>query len=300
MASHFEDEDPTVKECANCGSKDNLGRCSKCHQAWFCSLKCQKAYWPFHKEWCTRNDFADLIEKQEPKFAKWMRKHGKQAVLKDDEVDRLERKIATMEDMYGKADPKPLPPSYTPADLKRMANAEEQALLEDLSQTREEKYWAEVEIPEKLGLQCPKYKWRQNQSYVEVFVRLPAGTSGKAVFVDLQTNLLSVTVDGQEYLKGELYAPIKQDMSVWVIYDNMLEIVMLKRYRKDHYEDGKSNADTFWYSVFWKGRDEEVLQLAHPPTEYYSTEYEREDKPLHKRVGKYAGGHSEQADDRPK
>jgi len=83
MASHFEDEDPTVKECANCGSKDNLGRCSKCHQAWFCSLKCQKAYWPFHKEWCTRNDFADLIEKQEPKFAKWMRKHGKQAVLKD-------------------------------------------------------------------------------------------------------------------------------------------------------------------------------------------------------------------------
>jgi hypothetical protein len=43
----------------------------------------QQAYWPFHKEWCTRNDFADLIEKQEPKFAKWMRKHGKQAVLKD-------------------------------------------------------------------------------------------------------------------------------------------------------------------------------------------------------------------------
>jgi hypothetical protein len=42
-----------------------------------------------------------------------------------------------MEDMYGKADPKPLPPSYTPEDLKRMANAEEQALLEDMSQTRE-------------------------------------------------------------------------------------------------------------------------------------------------------------------
>ena len=71
--------------------------------------------------------------------------------------------------------------------------------------------------------------------------------------------------------------------------EHILEIVMLERNRKNHYEDGKTNADTFWYSVFWKGRPEEMLQLTNPPTEYYSSEYEREEKPLHKRVGKYAG-----------
>mmetsp|Transcript_10172 Transcript_10172/g.21196 ORF Transcript_10172/g.21196 Transcript_10172/m.21196 type:complete len:291 (-) Transcript_10172:157-1029(-) len=289
MASHFEEEDNIVKECANCGSKDSLGRCSRCHQAWFCSLKCQKAYWPFHKEWCTRNDFADVIEKHEPKFAKWMRKHGKQAVLKDDEVNRLERKVATMEDMYGKADPKPLPPAYTSEDLKKMVLAEEQSLLEDTRQTREDKYWREICIPENLGLQCPKYKWRQNQSYVEVYVQLPAGTKANAIVVELQTNSLSVTIEGQTYLRGDLYAPIKQDMSVWVIHEQILEVVMLKRNRKNQYEDKKTNADTFWYSVFWKGRPEEVLQLKQPPIEYYSSEFEREEKPLHKRVGKYAG-----------
>ena len=50
-----------------------------------------QAYWPFHKAACFRNEFADQIERQEPKFARWMRGHRKLAVLKDDEVDRLER-----------------------------------------------------------------------------------------------------------------------------------------------------------------------------------------------------------------
>ncbi len=66
-------------------------RCSRCHQAWFCGPACQRAYWPFHKSACRRNDFADAIEASEPKFAGWMRRHGKLAVLKDDEVERLER-----------------------------------------------------------------------------------------------------------------------------------------------------------------------------------------------------------------
>lgn len=57
-----------------------------------------------------------MIEESEPKFANWMRKHGKLAVLKDDEVDRLERaaKAASgpsrqdvMESMYGRLEPKP-------------------------------------------------------------------------------------------------------------------------------------------------------------------------------------------------
>ena len=47
-----------------------------------------QAYWPVHKPECKRNEFADAIQEKEPKFAAWMRNHGKQAVLKDDEVDR--------------------------------------------------------------------------------------------------------------------------------------------------------------------------------------------------------------------
>ena len=42
-----------------------------------------QSYWPFHKEICHKNDFADAIESAEPKFARWMRKHGKQATIKD-------------------------------------------------------------------------------------------------------------------------------------------------------------------------------------------------------------------------
>lgn len=75
-----------------------------------------QAYWPFHKTQCRRHEFADLIEESEPKFARWMRAHGKLAVLKDDEVDRLERAAAAasgpsrqevMESMYGRLEPKP-------------------------------------------------------------------------------------------------------------------------------------------------------------------------------------------------
>ena len=77
---------------------------------------CVQAYWPFHKSQCRRNEFADIIEESEPKFARWMRSHGKLAVLKDDEVDRLERASSAasgasrqdvMDSMYGRLQPKP-------------------------------------------------------------------------------------------------------------------------------------------------------------------------------------------------
>ncbi len=46
----------------------------------------KKACWPFHRSACRPNQFADAVEAAEPKFAGWMRGHGKLAVLKDDEV----------------------------------------------------------------------------------------------------------------------------------------------------------------------------------------------------------------------
>ena len=63
-------------------------KCSRCHTAFFCSLKCQKTYWPFHRAFCRKNEFADATEGTEPKFARWMRSHGKQAVLKDGEFSK--------------------------------------------------------------------------------------------------------------------------------------------------------------------------------------------------------------------
>lgn len=85
MAAHFQEEEHVPKECGNCGARDedNMALCSRCHSIHFCSRKCQKAYWPFHREWCHKNDFADHVEKSQPKFARFLRKHGKQAVLKD-------------------------------------------------------------------------------------------------------------------------------------------------------------------------------------------------------------------------
>ena len=94
--AHFQERPSSIasrdRECANCGDTERaLACCSRCRGAWFCSVKCQRAYWPFHKSWCRRNDFADVVERTEPKFARWMRAHGKQAVLKDGAVDCLSR-----------------------------------------------------------------------------------------------------------------------------------------------------------------------------------------------------------------
>lgn len=75
-----------------------------------------QAYWPFHQTSCHKNEFADAVEEAEPKFAGWMRSHGKLAVLKDDEIERLERagaatmgvsRAEVMDSMYNRLEPKP-------------------------------------------------------------------------------------------------------------------------------------------------------------------------------------------------
>jgi hypothetical protein len=58
---------------------------------WLSCLSAQ-SYWPVHKSWCRTNDFATAMESRDPKFAAWMRLHGKQAVIKV--IVRLVRLIA--------------------------------------------------------------------------------------------------------------------------------------------------------------------------------------------------------------
>lgn len=88
-----------------------------CHVASLHTLV--QAYWPFHKQACRPNQFADAIEPADPKFASWMRAHGKLAVIKDEQVERLERAAAAppgvqapsrqevMDSMYGLINPAP-------------------------------------------------------------------------------------------------------------------------------------------------------------------------------------------------
>ena len=40
-------------------------------------------------------------------------------------------------------------------------------------------------MPPQLGLALERYKWRQSQAYVEVFVRVPAGLPAEDVHVQL-------------------------------------------------------------------------------------------------------------------
>ena len=391
MAAHYQEEVHVQNECENCGATEDLALCSRCHTAHFCSRKCQKAYWPFHREWCRRNDFADEIERTQPKFARFLRKHGKQAVLKDgackphlggrsaprnpifsprtsrrfvprfrtldaragrrisrfsipsstspltrnprarsrvrlsprssDEVDRLERKVVSMNSMYGRANPKPEPPSFDAEDMRKMRAAEEKDLLRaraaeaDAAARRSGAFvaspanvcaaWAEIEVPSGLGGAVSEtVKWRQNQTFVEVFVALPNPARGAAdVEVRIDAEHLGVAVDGVPVLDGRTFAPVKAEASTWVVADGVLEISLLKRFRRGNYANGKTNADTFWFSILRAADETEAraaprvgsrrLALAAPPQAYYDSEYVRDpegNEPPANLKGKTRGG----------
>ena len=74
----------------------------------------------------------------------------------------------------------------------------------------------------------------------------------------------------------------------------VLEISLLKRFRRGNYENGKTNAATFWFSILEAGNDTDEekqargrtaaaprvgarrLALAAPPQAYYDSEYVRD------------------------
>jgi hypothetical protein len=129
--------------------------------------------------------------------------------------------------------------------------------------------YAAVEVPPGLGLDCGAYKWRQNQSHVELFVALPEGARASTVAVALAPGSISVAVDDRPVLAGRLYREIKAEESMWFVQDGVLEVTLLKRARRGHYEGGGTNADTFWRAVLRAGAPREALEAAHPPTAYY-------------------------------
>ena len=83
-----------------------------------------------------------------------------------------------MEDMYGRANPKPEPPKFDAEDMKNMRAAEETRLLKARETSKNELYWQEIEVEKCLGLETETIKWKQNQTYVEIFVRLDGYAGG--------------------------------------------------------------------------------------------------------------------------
>ena len=71
---------------------------------------------------------------------------------------------------------------------------------------------------------------------------LPTGVGAAKVHVTLGTNSLRVEVDEAPVLSGTLWAAIKAEESTWYVQDGVLELLMLKRCRRGHYEAGKTNA----------------------------------------------------------
>ena len=178
-----------------------------------------------------------------------------------DEVDRLERKVVNMEDMYGRANPKPEPPKFDAEDMKNMREAEETRLLKARETSKNELYWQEIEVEKCLGLETETIKWKQNQTYVEIFVRLDGYAGGMSahesaksedVQVDMSRSRLSVRYKDDVIIDDKkLHKDIKVELSTWVIVDSVLEICLLKFCRRGAgYAGGKSNADTFWRSLF--------------------------------------------------
>jgi len=220
----------------------------------------------------------------------------------------LERKVVAMPSMYGRANPKPEPPSFDAEDMRKMRAAEEKDLLRvraaeaDAAARRSGAYvasradasaaWAEIDVPAGLGMSVSEtVKWRQNQTFVEVFVALPDPARGAAdVKVHIGAERLIVAVAGAPVLDGRTFAPVKAEASTWVVADGVLEISLLKRFRRGNYANGETNADTFWFSILRADYGTEAragsaprekvgsrrLALATPPQAYYDSEYVRD------------------------
>ena len=147
-----------------------------------------------------------------------------------------------MEDMYGRANPKPEPPKFDAEDMKNMREAEETRLLKARETSKNELYWQEIEVEKCLGLETETIKWKQNQTYVEIFVRLDGYAGGMSahesaksedVQVDMSRSRLSVRYKDDVIIDDKkLCKDIKVELSTWVIVDSVLEICLLKFCRR--------------------------------------------------------------------
>ena len=238
-----------ARSCGNCGRTGaaSLLLCSRCRGEYFCGAKCQRAYWPFHKAECARNDFADAVSGAEPEFARFLRKHGKQAVIRDENVLDMTRPgggpipkirwgdasgVATLEDRRRQEGKLPLLGDVEQEKMLIAASSGggHPARLLGGAKAAKERAWAACLPLDGKGC-CPNpgcpgpralgdtVKWRQAGGWVEVYVRVPESCTGGArdVRVDILPKNLRVKVHGETLLSGELGAPVRADESTWTL-----------------------------------------------------------------------------------
>ena len=57
------DEEVTLKQCRTCQKNgDNLFRCSKCKDVYYCDQECQRKDWVSHKSYCKNKSEEEKIK----------------------------------------------------------------------------------------------------------------------------------------------------------------------------------------------------------------------------------------------
>eukprot|EP01012_Entosiphon_sulcatum_P052605 TRINITY_DN72306_c0_g1_i1.p1 TRINITY_DN72306_c0_g1~~TRINITY_DN72306_c0_g1_i1.p1 ORF type:complete len:306 (+),score=62.39 TRINITY_DN72306_c0_g1_i1:36-920(+) len=261
------------QQCMNCDKRGrNYQMCPVCHDAWYCSPKCEKDYQPFHRVYCRRNDFADSVRATNPEFAKWLRQHGKQAVITDRDVDLLNSPTANMQHLYGRATHEAAPAKYSEEEVIAMREREDRERKERQKSAPFDRAWTAIDIPEGLGAASDEYKWKQAQAYVYVYIPIRDAT-GKAK-IDFRAKHVRVACGQRVLFEGELLKEIMPDESCWQLdrETGIIEVVMMKKWRRDKYKTGETNADTWWRTVL-EGATSAVISEQQAPSVYYSAPF---------------------------
>ena len=178
-----------------------------------------------------------MVEREDAKFAKWMRGHGKIATLKDDEIERLERARRAvsgvsadevMQSMYNRLDPKPQPPSsYTrkiipavPQGLFLTATPR-QPCSRGRKLTPPSAWTARLTNGNKTYLMWSSLSTFRPPSTPERYLSRcfteEIVSGGVQICVELKPRYLRVVFDEDVFMEGVLFKEIKTDESFWFL-----------------------------------------------------------------------------------
>lgn len=141
-----------------------------------------------------------------------------------------------------------------------------------------------MRVDPELGRRGERLAWTQDQTYVEVYFRLPRNVPASGVQVEIQRERLSVSVTGTAVLAGRLCRPVKVEESLWLIQDGVLEVTLLKESRRGNYADGDTAFHTFWRTVVVGAPADERIPGDAVPPRYYKSASDVSDMPAHQRV----------------
>ncbi|KAH3767642.1 nuclear distribution protein [Pelomyxa schiedti] len=250
-----------MRRCDACGIRSaTLQRCSRCKSVFYCNSTCQLRDWDAHRFKCEVNEIADAVERTEPKLAEFMRKTNKQGIIT---TENLEQPV-----QYGKL---PQPPVPVQEDIVHSAPQKSFHEMQDSA------YSSCFSVVPDLGFEESSYKWTQNQYECLIACKIPESCTTLPT-VKIAPSTLLVTVPNpaalgstaQAIVQGTLLNAIKAEESTWE-YDRATHIVtitLLKRWRGGNYEANKTNAETWWRSLFVNSTPHSCKW---PPQHYYTS-----------------------------